>query len=302
MKNYLRFAWFTLFYCVAVILWGAYVRASGSGAGCGAHWPLCNGQLNPRPERIQTWIEFSHRLSSGGSLILVLVLALWTLRLFRRKSFQRKAAAWSSVAIVMEALIGAVLVLARLVEHDKSIDRVFSISLHLVNTLLLLASLTVLILSASAKNPRWRWKEKAESRWANGLLAGFALLGAMGAMAALGDTLFPSTSLTAGFAADFDSRRHFLERIRIIHPLVAVTWAFLLWNWLAKKWQIHPELKNLGVTVMSLAAANITIGIVNILFLAPIPIQILHLFCANLLWISFVGFTYAAAGRQASFH
>ncbi|MGZ3712411.1 MAG: COX15/CtaA family protein, partial [Bdellovibrionota bacterium] len=222
MKSYLRFALFTLCFCVAVILWGAYVRASGSGAGCGAHWPQCNGELFRRPERIQELIEYSHRLSSGLSLVFVLSLAFWTFRLFPRGSFQRKAAAWSGLAIVMEALIGAVLVLARLVEHDKSIDRVFSISLHLVNTLLLLGALTVTYLSARSVSPRWRWADKSEARWAYGLLAGFALLGAMGAMAALGDTLFPSTSLSAGFAADFDGRRHFLERIRIFHPLVAV--------------------------------------------------------------------------------
>lgn len=298
MQNYLRFAKFTLIYCVGVILWGAYVRASGSGAGCGQHWPLCNGVVIPREQRIQTMIEYSHRLSSGMSLLLVLGLALWTLWLFPRGSFQRKAAGWSALAIILEALIGAVLVLARLVEHDKSIDRVFSISLHLVNTLLLLGALTVTVLSAAAKTPRWRWQEKSNFRWANGLLAGFALLGAMGAMAALGDTLFPATSLSAGFAADFDGRRHFLERIRIIHPLIAVFWTFLAWSWVAKLWQQYPELKKLGIAVASFAFLNIGIGMTNILFLAPIPLQIIHLFCANLLWISFVGFVYSAASRQ----
>ena len=56
-----RFAWFTVFYNVLVILWGALVRASGSGAGCGNHWPLCNGQVIPVSPGWHTVIEFTHR-------------------------------------------------------------------------------------------------------------------------------------------------------------------------------------------------------------------------------------------------
>lgn len=300
MTNFLRFAWFTLSYCVAVILWGAYVRATGSGAGCGAHWPRCNGEIFHRPENIKTLIEFSHRLTSGLSLLFVLALAIWAFRIFSKGSFQRKAAGWSALAIVMEALIGAGLVLLRLVEHDKSIDRVISISLHLGNTLLLLAALTTLTLSArpSPYQPRWKWDSLPERRKVNLLLAGFVLLGGMGAMAALGDTLFPSESLAAGIAADFDGRRHFLERIRIFHPLVAVAWVFGTWAWVSRTWARHPELYKLGLSVMGFSALNLTIGVVNILLLAPIPVQILHLLCANLLWISFVGFVYSASVRQ----
>ena len=73
-----RLAWLTLAYTALVGLWGGYVRATGSGAGCGAHWPLCNGEVIPRPESLATWIEFSHRLSSGLDLILVAVLAIWS--------------------------------------------------------------------------------------------------------------------------------------------------------------------------------------------------------------------------------
>lgn len=300
MNNLVHAARFTLWYCVVVILWGAFVRATGSGAGCGAHWPLCNGEVIPREAQLQTMIEYSHRLSSGLSLLFVLGLASWVFRRFPAGSFARKAAAWSALAIVMEALIGAGLVLLRLVEHDKSIDRVISISLHLVNTLLLLAALTLLLRAVQGLSPpvRWRWTNRREGFWPNLLLAGFVLLGAMGAMTALGDTLFPSSSLQEGLAADFDSRRHFLERIRIFHPLLAVAWAFGMWNWTARTWLRYPELKKAGLLTVSLAALNIGIGMVNILMLAPIPLQIIHLLCANLLWISFVGFVSSAASCQ----
>lgn len=287
MKNYRRFAWFTLCYCVAVILWGAFVRASGSGAGCGQHWPLCNGQVIPRAERIQTMIEYSHRLSSGISMLFIFALLGWTLWLFPAKSFPRKAAILASVAIVFEALIGAGLVLLRLVEHDRSIDRVISISLHLENTLFLLASLTVLALSAKPVEVRRRISLIRE-RPVLLLVGGFAVLGALGAMTALGDTLFPATSLGGGLEADFDSRRHFLERLRIIHPVFAVFWVGALWIWLSSLWQAESRLRRPSHLILGVAAFNIALGLVNVLTLAPVSIQILHLFVANLLWILFV--------------
>src|SRR5580692_4905461 len=79
-----RFAWFTLAYNVAVVLWGAYVRATGSGAGCGRHWPLCNGELVPRSPRVETLIELSHRVTSGLALVLTLVLLVWAFRVTPR--------------------------------------------------------------------------------------------------------------------------------------------------------------------------------------------------------------------------
>ena len=56
-----RFAWGLLAYNVAVILWGAVVRATSSGAGCGDHWPLCNGVVLQSNPRLATLIELAHR-------------------------------------------------------------------------------------------------------------------------------------------------------------------------------------------------------------------------------------------------
>src|SRR5262249_24948503 len=77
-RSLARFAWLLVVYNIAVILWGAYVRATGSGAGCGSHWPLCNGEIVPRAAQAQTLIEFTHRITSGISLLLVAILAVWT--------------------------------------------------------------------------------------------------------------------------------------------------------------------------------------------------------------------------------
>ena len=71
MVRLARSAWAVLAYNVVVILWGAIVRATGSGAGCGSHWPLCNGVVLPNAEKASTLIEFAHRATSGIALLLV---------------------------------------------------------------------------------------------------------------------------------------------------------------------------------------------------------------------------------------
>src|SRR5271167_1479156 len=72
-----RYAWFVGGWNVAVIHWGALVRATGSGAGCGNHWPLCNGEVIPTSPRIATMIEFTHRAMTGGATITIFLLLLW---------------------------------------------------------------------------------------------------------------------------------------------------------------------------------------------------------------------------------
>src|SRR5690348_3617167 len=71
------YASFTLAAVLGVILWGAYVRATGAGAGCGQHWPVCNGTVIPRAPSTQTLIEYTHRVTSGLSLLLVIGLYVW---------------------------------------------------------------------------------------------------------------------------------------------------------------------------------------------------------------------------------
>lgn len=295
-SKYCRFAWFNVLYCLGVILWGAFVRATGSGAGCGAHWPLCNGEVLHRPEHLKTLIEFSHRLTSGLSLLFVVTLFVLTLRRFPAGSFQRKAAGLALIAIIIEALIGAMLVLLRLVEHDQSVDRVISISLHLVNTLFLLASLTVTAMAPREPAPRWRWPG-ADKWMVRTVLVGFALLGAMGAMAALGDTLFPVRDLTLELRDKFVTGRHFLQQIRLFHPLLAVLWAGLLTYWLAGLWERVPDVKQRAQWLIGLTAANLALGVINVLLLAPVWMQIVHLLWAETLWILLVSIVFSAASR-----
>jgi len=189
-----RFAWLVLGYVVAVILWGAYVRATGSGAGCGAHWPLCNGEVVPRAPDAEMLVEFSHRITSGLALLAVVALLAWVRRGCARGHPARRAAGWSLVLMLTEAAVGAGLVLFRLVADNASMARALFMAVHLVNTFLLLACLALTAHFLSGGRPV---RVSSRPGVAGVLAAGFAgllLAGVSGAIAALGDTLFPATS------------------------------------------------------------------------------------------------------------
>ena len=128
-RRFARFAWGVLAYNVAVILWGALVRATGSGAGCGGHWPLCNGDVLPNVSQIGTVIEFTHRVMSGVALVLVVAMFVWARKAFAPGHAARRWATWSLVFILTEALLGASLVLLGHVARNESVGRVYSLGL-----------------------------------------------------------------------------------------------------------------------------------------------------------------------------
>ncbi len=302
MDRFARFCWFTLAYNVAVILWGAAVRATGSGAGCGSHWPLCNGVAVPRAPGIETLIEYSHRLTSGVALLLVVAMVVLAWRCRPRGHDARRAAALSLFFILTEAAVGAGLVLFELVADNKSIARALFMSAHLLNTFILLATLTETARLASGGTP---FRIRGQKALARGLAVGFVgllLAGMSGAIAALGDTLFPSMSLTQALEADFSPAAHLLIRLRVLHPLLAV--AAGLWvgyqGLQLFKARLGPEVRRYGRWTTALVFVQITAGLVNVLLLAPIWMQIVHLLLADLLWIVYVllGASALAAYRE----
>jgi hypothetical protein len=113
LTKFAKFSWGVLAWTILVILWGAVVRATGSGAGCGSHWPTCKGEIIHRPEAVETLIELSHRATSGVALILVLILLIWAFRAYPKGHLVRKGATATAAFILIEALLGAGLVSAR---------------------------------------------------------------------------------------------------------------------------------------------------------------------------------------------
>jgi heme a synthase len=284
----MRFAWFVLAYNVAVILWGAYVRATGSGAGCGAHWPLCNGEVVPRAPEVATLIEFSHRFSSGLSLIAIAVLVVWIFRACAPGHPARLGAVLSAVLIVTEAAVGAGLVLFRLVADNASMARAMFVAVHLLNTFLLLGALTLTAWWVTVNVP-FAANRRRQAATVAGCCIALLIAGASGAVAALGDTLFPSSRLTDALWADLSATSHFLIRLRILHPMLAVGAGLLVLSCAARLARGGPpEARRAANVVSSLVLAQVALGLLNVILLAPVWLQLTHLLVADAIWIGVV--------------
>lgn len=287
MVRLARFAWAVLVYNLGVIAWGAYVRATGSGAGCGAHWPLCNGEVVLRAPAVETLIEFSHRATSGLALLSVVVLFVWARRVTAPGHPVRRGAALSVAFMLSEAALGAGLVLFQLVANDASAARAFAVGAHLLNTFLLLAALTLTVFWASGGAKLHLAPRKGIVPLGVGAVA-LLLVSVAGGITALGDTLFPSGSLVEGLSADLSATSHMFVRLRTIHPILAVMVAVYL---MTSVWQIAGDSsrgRSLARIVTALLAIQLAAGAVNVALLAPVWLQLVHLLLADLVWIAYV--------------
>jgi cytochrome c oxidase assembly protein subunit 15 len=287
-----RFAWGVLVFFVASILWGAVVRATGSGAGCGDHWPLCNGTVFQQSPTLHTMIEFSHRVSAGAiDSILVLMLIVWTWRSTVSGHLARWAASATIFLTVTEGALGAVLVKFGLTADSRSPMRAPVEALHFSNTLLLLAALTLVahLLSRSHGYTRATVRITAPLGATTTVLI-VLIVGVTGSLAALGDTLFPASSLSAALAQDFSATSGWLLRWRWTHPTIAVfSSIFLIWLLVrASKSTAHSDNRRLSVLVLVLLAAQYLLGILDVVLLAPTWLQIVHLLGADMLWAALV--------------
>ena len=289
LKKFAPFTWGVLGWSLIVILWGALVRASGSGAGCGQHWPLCDGKVIPQAPNVAMSIEFTHRLLSGGALLLIAIMVVWGFRITDKGHPVRKGLVAAGILIVLEALLGAGLVLFELVEENSSIARALAVALHLVNTFMLVGSLALTAYWASGGQAIQLRRQGAKVWLLGGGLLGMLIIGMSGAVTALGDTLFPVSSLAEGLAADLDPNAHFLVRLRVYHPVIAVIVAgyslFLVRILFAQNKGMARKMLTLLVIVGML---QLSAGLINLLLLAPIPMQMIHLFSADLVWITYI--------------
>jgi cytochrome c oxidase assembly protein subunit 15 len=272
-----------------VVLWGAAVRATGSGAGCGSHWPLCNGDVVPRSAALETIIEFTHRITSGIALISVAVLCVWAWRRFAPRSPVRRFAVLSLVFILVEAALGAGLVLLDYVEKNESIGRAFYLSAHLTNTQVLLAMIALTAWFSRRGAPASPVRVMNRPAVA-ATLPVLIFVGISGAVAALGDTLYPASSLAEGFQQDLSPTASILLRLRMFHPLVALLAGAYVSSVVLKvlKAKISPLATRLSWWSWGIVGVQLIAGAVNILLLAPVWMQLLHLFLANALWLAVV--------------
>ncbi len=288
-----RYAWFVVGWNIAVILWGAVVRATGSGAGCGNHWPLCNGEVIPTSPRIATLIEFTHRMMTSGALITIVALLIWTFRATRGRHLARFVAVASTVLLLNEAFLGALLVKLGYVVHDQSPGRFIVLPIHLANTLLLLAALALTAHFLARESGFMNGS--VEYRFVGLSVIGLAstiAVGVTGSLAALGDTLFPAATLAQAFAQDMSQSSPWVLRLRWMHPAASLLAGLFVVGiiWVSGARQ-DPTNRKLANWVIGLLLSQLALGLVDVLLRAPNWMQILHLLGADVYWVVLVVLT-----------
>lgn len=294
-SSFANYTWGVLAYHLLVILWGAFVRATGSGAGCGNHWPLCNGELMPRAPALETLIEFSHRTTSGIALLLTAGLLVWALRRYPKGHIVRTGASFSMVFLVMEALIGAGLVLFEYVATNATLARAYWMAGHLANTFFLLASLTLTAWWAMGGSPLRLRGQGPVAVVLSIAWAAMVLLGASGGITALGDTLV----LRAGITPAESAVVALLVDLRIYHPLLALAVGALvgLAAWMAMAKRPSAATQRFGRWAIGLFVVQLLLGALNVALKAPVWIQLSHLLLADLIWIALVLLSAAALAQ-----
>lgn len=305
-----RLAWLSLIANTVVILQGAIVRITGSGAGCGSHWPTCNGSIVPLEPTLEAGIEFSHRLLSFGVLVLGAWLLARALRVRRERPGLATFASLSMVFLVIEALIGAATVLLGLTGDNTSLARGVWVASHLVNSLLLIGMLSATVTYTRDDPPAYPLHLGRQGMLATVLGVGLVaalVLSFTGGIAAMGNTIFPSESLAEGLRADFDPASHPLIRLRILHPLIAVAVGTYLFVGLGLSWWLKPvpQARRIVQALLGVYLAQLVVGVFNLALLGPFVLQLLHLLMAvaafallSALTVSMLGGSVAYSRRE----
>lgn len=292
MNKFSKLAWFNLIWTVLVILWGAVVRATNSGAGCGKFWPLCGQSLIPTFDIFHTYIEFAHRVMSGILLVTIFAMFLYGRRLYKADKARRDLNTLVFVFLIIESLLGAGLVVFELVEDNDSILRIFAVSLHLLNTFVLVA-LTALnaYYSTSVNTSLIKLNVRKVSKI--GLLL-ILVIGISGAVTSLADTLFPPSTFTETMNEWIDPTAHVLQRLRPYHPFFAIAFGLAIIAYLDHFFNPMTERgKKLKTWIKALIFVQFGLGMLNIVLHVPLYMQITHLLIAELIWITaiFLAFT-----------
>lgn len=289
-----RFAWGVVAYFIAVILWGTLVRATGSGDGCGNHWPLCNGTMMQHSPRVDTMIEFTHRITSGILFFSAVGLLAWTFAGTVRGHLARATAVATVVLTLVEGALGALLVKLGYTARSQAPMRPPFLALHLTTTLLLLAAITLTAHMLSRRKGFLRGSVRFVAPF-GAVFAVFVVMvvGVTGSLAALGDTLFPASSLGSALAQDFSATSGWLLRWRWMHPTVAIIASiFVIWLLVsASRQTTRWDSRRLTALVLALLAIVYTLGVLDVVLLAPLWLQVAHLLAADTLWASLVVLT-----------
>ncbi len=267
----------TLFFALFIIIWGAWVRFSHSGDGCGDHWPLCNDQFIPKNGEGKTWIEWFHRASSSMFGLVVLALSFYSFQCFPKK---HKVRFWGSLSLIFtisEALIGAVLVLKGLTGQNDSLMRILILNLHLINSLFLTGSILMC----------WRHSFKQVEipfKKISIFAIMFLFIALTGSVASLSNTLYPSSSLIQGILMDLNKNSPLILQLRILHPLIAICiTSCILYFFIYKIYS--KKIRPISYTLIVFLVLGILTGTITLLSLSPVFMKLLHLLVAHTIWL-----------------
>jgi cytochrome c oxidase assembly protein subunit 15 len=306
LSGFAKYAWFVLAFNIVVILWGVFLRASLSGDGCGAHWLTCGGEFIPSAPQIKTSIEFFHRVTTTLAGIAVIAMLIWAIIKWRsEKSGKTVLAVKMSIAslvfIILEGVLGGLLVLTGNTAANWTPTRPFWMAAHLVNTFTLIAVLSLTAwFAGNGKTFNFNAPRKALVLIALATV-GIFIVGMSGSIAALSSMLFPSSTLSEAFAKDFSPASHITVRLRVFHPIlsiaVGVSLVFLA-GWFRAKAKESASVRRWSNILTILVLIQFASGAITLLTLAPIVMQIVHLFLADAVWISFVLLTAGFLAEQ----
>ena len=284
--------WLMGLYTLFVILFGAVVRITGSGAGCGQHWPTCHGDIVPLDASVESLIEYTHRLTSGLCLWLVIGVAVAVYRTTVPGHPARLPARVSVVFIVTEALIGAGIVLLEYVAENTSYYRAGWMALHLVNTFILMGAIGMLAWDARFPARRTLTQHGMLAVVGKGIVVLFMLISMTGAVSALGQTLFPALpeqTIVEHVTADPYADTPYPMLLRLVHPLlaVAVAMAMIAWSQRVAE-QFSGRTRTTAQWMLGFVVAQVVVGFGNVALDAPGWMQLVHLAVGNGVWLSLV--------------
>ena len=291
MPRFAKLAVATTVATLVLITLGGVVRAMEAGLGC-PDWPTCYGAPNPPSELAAgpfrlAWIEHSHRLWASVVMLLIVALAVAARRSGQPRDI-RRATRWLVPVVLSQALLGAIVVWARL---DAE-----TVTLHLAGALTVLALSGYVMIRALGRGPAARDRLRATPRGRRLERTALATVMLTGVQMLVGSSV---TGYEAGLAyttfPDFDGRvvpqltAHVAPWLHVTHRVLAYAVAALVVT-LAVRVRRAPEVDTLVVRLSSVAvvlvAVQIALGAANIWWRLSAWSVVPHLVVGALIWLT----------------
>lgn len=289
-----RFRWLALMTSIAtflLVVLGGIVRVTGSGLGCGEHWPLCNGAWFP-PLDLPTLIELSHRVVAAAVSTLIVATAYFAWRDFRRVRWVVGPAVWGVALLVIQILLGAATVRLSLPPA--------LVALHLGNALALLG----LLLTATVVAFQYELDPRiGQALFHFDAVSRLAVTAALGVFA----LILTGALVTAGRAAAACTGWPLCSGalapptpsgwLPMGHRLAAAAVGLLVLAAILQTWRLRRANSPVFIAAVvtgSLFAGQIAVGGLNVLRGYPIFLNGLHVATASAVWAGMVVFAVLA--------